>query len=61
MREQKERASLFEKYIPIIASSLSHLTKENKKEIEENLSKILKKSLKDIMPEEENVEEKNKK
>ena len=61
VREQKERASLFEKYIPIIASSLSHLTKENKKEIEENLSKILKKSLKDLMPEEENVEEKNKK
>jgi len=61
VREQRERASLFEKYIPEIASSLHNLTKTNKKEIEDNLYKILKKSLKDLMPqEEENVEENKK-
>ena len=51
VREQRERASLFEKYIPEIASSLSNLTKTKKTEIEGKLNKILKKSLKDILQE----------
>ena len=57
VREQRERANLFEKYIPEIASSLSNLTKENKNEIVQNLEKILKKSIKDILPEEEPASE----
>lgn len=52
VREQKERASLFEKYIPEIASSLSKLTKEKKQNIEKKLNQKLKKSLKDLIPQE---------
>ena len=48
-KEQKERASLFEKYIPEVASSLAVLTGEGKNKIEEKLNKILKKNLKDIL------------
>ena len=50
-REQKERASLFEKYIPEVASSLSVLSGEKKSSIEEHLKKILKKNLRDILQE----------
>ena len=50
VREQKERVSLFEKYIPEISSSLSNLTKEKRENITDRLNKILKKSLKDILP-----------
>lgn len=52
VKEQRERANLFERYIPEVASSLSKLTKEKKTEIETKLNKILKKSLKDLLPEE---------
>ena len=51
VREQRERASLFEKYIPEIASSLSNLTSSKKTDVQEKLNKILKKSLKDILRE----------
>ncbi len=44
-REQKEKASLFEKYIPELASSLSEITKENKTKLIEALNKRLKKDL----------------
>jgi len=44
-REQKEKASLFEKYIPELASSLSEITKENKNKLIEALNKRLKKDL----------------
>ena len=57
VREQKERASLFEKYIPEIASALSNLTKEKKDNITDKLNKILKKSLKNLLSEE--LEEKD--
>ncbi len=52
-KEQRDRANLFEKYIPEVAASLSLLTNEKKEKISENLNKILKKSLKDFMPKEE--------
>ena len=44
-REQKERANLFEKYIPELSSSLSSLSGEKKEIILENLTKKLKKEL----------------
>ncbi len=50
-REQQERVNLFEKYIPELASSLSDLTGEKKIAIEENLQKVLKKGLKDLLAE----------
>ncbi|MBU2639259.1 MAG: DNA topoisomerase VI subunit B [Nanoarchaeota archaeon] len=59
VREQKERANLFEKYIPEVASSLSSLTKEKKEKISSALEKMLKRSLKDLIPEEEPSLEKN--
>ena len=46
--EQKERASLFERYIPELASSLSKLTGNKKEKIEEDLLKILKKGIPEI-------------
>lgn len=52
-KEQRDRANLFEKYIPEVSASLSLLTNEKKEKISENLNKILKKSLKDLMPKEE--------
>ena len=51
VKEQRERASLFEKYIPEVASSLAVLSGEKKNNIEEQLKKILKKSLKEILQE----------
>jgi DNA topoisomerase VI subunit B len=56
VKEQKERLSLFEKYIPEIADSLHRLTKENKEIINKKLSITLKKSLKELAPEEEHEE-----
>ncbi len=50
-REQQERVSLFEKYIPELANSLSVLTGEKKTELEEHLQKALKKGLKDLLAE----------
>ena len=43
--EQRDKAELFEKYIPELASSLSNLSGESKKPIEENLKKLLKKNM----------------
>nr|MBI4156904.1 DNA topoisomerase VI subunit B [Candidatus Woesearchaeota archaeon] len=43
--EQKEKISLFEKYIPELANSLSSLTGEKKELIQNKLQKILKKEL----------------
>ncbi|MBI2499461.1 DNA topoisomerase VI subunit B [Candidatus Woesearchaeota archaeon] len=48
-REQAERANLFEKYIPELSGALSNLSGEKKTKIEENLNKVLKKSMKDIL------------
>ncbi|MBI5797532.1 DNA topoisomerase VI subunit B [Candidatus Woesearchaeota archaeon] len=50
-REQQERVDLFEKYIPELAAALSILTGEKKKELEEELEKILKKGMKDLLAE----------
>lgn len=52
IREQREKANLFEKYIPEISGSLSKLTKEKREKINKKLEKILRKSLKDLIPEE---------
>ena len=43
--EQKEKISLFEKYIPELANSLSNLTGEKKDYIQNKLQKVLKKEL----------------
>ena len=48
-KEQKEKIDLFEKYIPELAASLGDLSEEKKIIIEENLRKILKKGLKDLL------------
>jgi len=48
-REQQEKVNLFEKYIPELASSLSELSGEKKQNIEENLHKVLKKGMKDLI------------
>jgi len=45
MREQKERASLFDGYIPELASTLAVLTGAKKAELEEKLKERLKKDL----------------
>lgn len=47
-RQQKEKANLFEGYIPELASNIAQLSDSSKRIIEENLNKILRKSLKDI-------------
>lgn len=49
--EQKERVDLFERYIPELASSLSILSGNKKDIIEENLKKILRKSMNDLLEE----------
>ena len=48
-KEQQERISLFEKYIPELASSLSILSGEKKDMIRESLEKTLKKGMKDLL------------
>ncbi len=45
VKEQKERANLFEAYIPEVADSLSKLSGEKKEDLEKNLKTILKKDL----------------
>ncbi len=50
-REQREKANLFEGYIPELASSLAKLTKEKKTKIEDELNKMLKKHLPHIISE----------
>ncbi|MBI2663530.1 DNA topoisomerase VI subunit B [Candidatus Woesearchaeota archaeon] len=50
-REQKEKISLFEKYIPELAAALSDLSDEKKSVIEEDLKKILKKGMKNLLAE----------
>ena len=60
-REQRDKANLFENYIPELADSLSRLTGDKKADIAESLNKMLKKSLPAIMQEVaemENPEEK---
>ena len=47
-KEQRARASLFENYIPELASSLSNLTGEKKEKIQEDLLKILKKGIPEL-------------
>jgi len=47
--EQKEKISLFEKYIPELASALHNLTDESKTKIEENLRKRLKKDMQNLI------------
>ncbi|MBS3167867.1 DNA topoisomerase VI subunit B [Candidatus Woesearchaeota archaeon] len=56
-REQRERVNLFEKYIPELANSLSVLTGEKPDIIEENLNKVLKKGMKDLLAVAEKAEE----
>ena len=52
-KEQREKAGLFENYIPELASSISNLSGDNKSEIENDLKKILKKHIKNILGENE--------
>jgi len=54
-REQKERASLFDAYIPELATALNKLSGEPKTKIEQGLRKRLKKDLPLLMVGEENV------
>ena len=61
VKEQKERLSLFEKYIPEVSTSISKLTKEKRENITHKLSKTLKRSLKELLPDEDLEEEKPKK
>lgn len=56
-REQQERVNLFEKYIPELATALSNLSGEKKTDIEENLQKVLKKGLKELLAEVKKAEE----
>jgi len=48
-KEQAEKVSLFEKYIPELASSLSILSGESKESITENLTKVLKKNMSELL------------
>ena len=60
-REQRDKANLFENYIPELADSLARLSGSKKADITEALKKMLKKSLPAIMQEVaemENPEEK---
>ncbi|MFA5176415.1 MAG: DNA topoisomerase VI subunit B [Candidatus Nanoarchaeia archaeon] len=58
--EQRDKVDLFEKYIPELANSLYNLSGESKTKLEENLRKILKKNMKDILGEIEDGGEKDK-
>ena len=51
VKEQKEKLDLFEKYIPEISTSVSKLTKEKRDIITSKLTKTLKRSLKELIPE----------
>jgi len=48
-KEQQDRVNLFEKYIPELANSLENLTNKKSNKIQDDLNKILKKGLKDLM------------
>ncbi|MDD4878047.1 MAG: DNA topoisomerase VI subunit B [Candidatus Nanoarchaeia archaeon] len=50
-KEQKERASLFENYIPELADSVARLSGEKKTELIASLQKMLKKSMPEILRE----------
>ena len=58
-REQRQRAGLFEKYIPELAASISNLSGEKKEKIQEDLLKVLKSNVK-ILLEEKNDKGKEK-
>jgi DNA topoisomerase-6 subunit B len=55
-REQRDKANLFENYIPELADSLARLTGGKKTEIADSLKKMLKKSLPAIMQEVKEME-----
>ena len=55
-KEQKEKIDLFTKYIPELANSLGSLTGEKSKMLEEELTKILNKNMKDLLSNIENAE-----
>ncbi|MFH1065419.1 MAG: DNA topoisomerase VI subunit B [Nanoarchaeota archaeon] len=55
-REQRDKANLFENYIPELADSLARLTGDKKADIAEALNKMLKKTLPAIMQEVKELE-----
>ena len=55
-KEQKEKIDLFTKYIPELANSLSSLTGEKSKVLEDELTKILNKNMKELLSNIENAE-----
>ena len=55
-REQQEKIDLFEKYIPELVNSLHVLTGEKKELLQEELSKSLKKNIKDLLAEVKDAE-----
>ncbi|MEK6936903.1 MAG: DNA topoisomerase VI subunit B [Nanoarchaeota archaeon] len=55
-KEQKEKIDLFTKFIPELASSLSSLTGEKSKTLEEELTKILNKNMKELLSNIDNAE-----
>ena len=55
-REQQEKINLFEKYIPELVNSLHVLTGEKKELLQEELSKSLKKNIKDLLAEVKDAE-----
>ncbi len=50
-REQQEKVDLFVRYIPELALALSNLSGMKKEEIQEDLDKVLKKGMKDLLAE----------
>ena len=52
IKEQREKASLFENYIPEIAAALADMTRVDKTSLEKDLNKTLKRSLKELFPQE---------
>ncbi len=55
-KEQKEKIDLFTKYIPELANSLSSLTGEKSKLLEDELTKILNKNMKELLSNIDNAE-----
>ncbi len=55
-KEQKEKIDLFTKFIPELANSLSSLTGEKPKLLEEELTKILNKNMKELLSSIDNAE-----
>ena len=54
-QEQKEKANLFEKYIPEVASALEKLSGKKKELITENLKRLLKKNLPLLIEEDKDI------